>query len=112
MRYPAVLIVVALASAAGVVASGAAERSPDKAIGSTSLKPPAPIDTEAMNAMLRADRDKDGTLSREELDQYDLALARRFGEADADRDGKLSFYEFEKLLAEAKAARAAAALKP
>ena len=51
----------------------------------------------AMNAMLRADRDKDGLLSRGELEQYDLALARRFKEADADRDSKLSFSEFEKL---------------
>jgi len=65
-----------------------------------------------MNAMLRADRDKDGTLSREELDQYDLTLSRRFSEADADKDGKLTFYEFEKLLGETKTESAAAALKP
>lgn len=112
MRYPTVLVVAAFASVIGVVASGAAERVPGKAVGSTSLKPPAPLDTEAMNAMLRADRDKDGTLSREELEQYDLALGRRFGDADADRDGKLSFYEFEKLVTDEKSARAAAALKP
>jgi hypothetical protein len=51
----------------------------------------------AMGAMLRADRDKDGLLSRPELEQYDLGLARRFREADSDRDGKLNFSEFEKL---------------
>lgn len=51
----------------------------------------------ALSAMLRADRDKDGLLSRAELEQYDLGLARRFKEADADRDGKLNFGEFEKL---------------
>src|SRR6185436_16845157 len=112
MRYPAVLIALAIAGAIGVVASGAAERAPGKAVGSTSLKPPPAIDTDAMNAMLRADRDKDGTLSREELDQYDLALGRRFTEADSDRDGKLSFYEFEKLLGETKTQSAAAAVKP
>jgi Ca2+-binding EF-hand superfamily protein len=76
----------------------AAERVPPKAVGLTSLKPPAALDTEAMNAMLRADRDKDGTLSREELEQYDLGLARRFKDVDGDHDGRLTFYEFEKLV--------------
>ena len=53
----------------------------------------------AMGAMLRADRDKDGVLSRAELEQYDLGLARRFKEADTDHDGKLNFSEFERLFA-------------
>ena len=66
--------------------------------GSTTLRPPVPIDSRAMNAMLRADRDKDGTLSFEELEQYDMTLAPRFREADADRDGRLTLYEFETLL--------------
>src|SRR5687768_17193091 len=70
----------------------------DKSVGTTTLRPPVPLDSEAMNAMLRADRDKDGTVSREELEHYDLGLARRFKEVDADRDGKLTLYEFEKLL--------------
>jgi Ca2+-binding EF-hand superfamily protein len=51
-----------------------------------------------MNAMLRADRDKDGTLSREELEHYDMGLAKRFKDVDNDRDGRLTLYEFEKLL--------------
>jgi Ca2+-binding EF-hand superfamily protein len=55
------------------------------------------VQSQALNAMVRADRDKDGVLSRDELEQYDLSLARRFKEADADRDGKLNFSEFEKL---------------
>jgi Ca2+-binding EF-hand superfamily protein len=70
----------------------------DKAVGSTSLRPPVPLDTNAMNAMLRADRDKDGTLSREELEHYDMGLAKRFKDVDNDRDGRLTLYEFEKLL--------------
>ena len=70
----------------------------DKPVGMTVLRPPVPLDSHAMNAMLRADRDKDGVLSREELEQYDMSLARRFKEADADRDGKLTLYEFEKIL--------------
>lgn len=76
----------------------------DKPVGTTTLRPPVPLDSEAMSAMLRADRDKDGTVSREELDQYDLVLGRRFKEVDSDRDGKLTLYEFEKLLSPQQAA--------
>jgi hypothetical protein len=90
--------IVALLSAIGAASLPAAEHPSGKAVGSTSLRPPPPLDTEAMNAMLRADVDKDGTLTREELEQYDLSLARRFKDVDFDRDGKLTFYEFEKLL--------------
>ena len=77
------------------VSAIAADKGP---VGSTAWRPPVPLDSEAMNTMLRADRDKDGMLSREELEQYDLGLARRFNEADADRDGKLTLYEFDSLL--------------
>ena len=78
--------------------AAAAERFSGKGTGSISARPSVPLDSDALNAMLRADVDKDGMLSREELDQYDIGLARRFREADTDRDGKLTFYEFEKLL--------------
>ena len=77
---------------------GLASTAAERPVGSISSRPTVPLDSQAMNAMLRADRDKDGTLSREELDHYDLGLARRFKEVDADRDGKLTLYEFEKLL--------------
>lgn len=66
--------------------------------GSTLLRPSVPLDSKAMKAMLRADRDKDGVLSVEELDQYDLTLGPRFREVDSDRDGRLTLYEFELLL--------------
>ena len=92
-------VAIAFAGALAALAAPAAERMTDKAaLGSTSLRPPVPLDTQAMNAMLRADRDKDGTLTREELEQYDMGLARRFKEVDADSDGRLTLYEFEKLL--------------
>ena len=68
--------------------------------GSTLLRAPVPLDTKAMKAMLRADRDKDGVLSEEELGQYDLTLGPRFKEVDSDRDGRLTLYEFELLLEE------------
>ena len=93
-----IYVLAALVSLLGAGPVTAAERSHGKAVGSTSLRPPVPLDSDAMNAMLRADIDKDGTLTREELEQYDLGLARRFKEADTDRDGKLTLYEFEKLL--------------
>jgi hypothetical protein len=98
MRFRNTVLAAAVIAllAAGVPA---AERPPgDKPSGFTTLRPPVPLDTKAMNAMLRADRDKDGTLSREELEHYDMGLARRFNEVDRDRDGKLTLYEFEKLL--------------
>jgi hypothetical protein len=89
-------------AAACTAAAPAADRdrssATNKVAGSTQARPPVPLDTHAMNMMLRADRDKDGTLSPQELEQYDLGLARRFRDADADGDGKLTLYEFEKLL--------------
>ena len=88
---------IAIVLAAAVVAPAAEKSNADRAVGSTATRPPAPLDTRAMNAMLRADRDKDGALSPVELEQYDVNLARRFKEADADRDSKLTLHEFEKL---------------
>lgn len=88
----AALAASALVAIAGVASAG------DKAVGTTALRPPVPLDSHTMNAMLRADRDKDGVVSRDELEQYDVGLARRFREVDADRDGRLTLYEFEKLL--------------
>lgn len=92
------LILAAVAIVLAVSASAADKSSVHKPIGSTAPKSAAPLDTRALNKMLRADRDKDGTLSREELEHYDMSLARRFKDVDADRDGKLTFNEFEKLL--------------
>ena len=99
----------AVAAAASVLLSalptyGAEKPGPERNVGMTSLRLPVPLDSHAMNAMLRADRDKDGTLSRDELDLYDVSLGRRFKEVDADRDGKLTLYEFEKLLTPAQTA--------
>jgi hypothetical protein len=56
------------------------------------------LSSPAMNVMLRADRDKDGVLSREELDDYDLTMGRRFSEVDWDQNGRLTLYELEFLL--------------
>lgn len=94
----AIGIVIALSAIAGDKA-GVGERD----TGSTTLRPPVPLDTKAMKAMLRADVDKDGTLSRAELERYDMTLGGRFKEVDGDRDGKLTLYEFEKLLEEPQA---------
>jgi hypothetical protein len=89
----AIAIMVALFALAADKASTG-----DRNTGSTTLRPPVALDTKAMNAMLRADRNKDGTLSREELEHYDMTLGGRFRDVDGDRDGKLTLYEFEMLL--------------
>jgi hypothetical protein len=66
--------------------------------GAPSDWPQSALQSPAMKAMLRADRDKDGMLSREEVEDYDLTLGSRFSEVDWDQNGKLSLYEFEFLL--------------
>jgi hypothetical protein len=60
--------------------------------------PRSALNSPAMHAMLRADRNKDGVLSREELEEYDLTLGPRFAEADWDQNGRLTLHEFESLL--------------
>src|SRR5688572_19885114 len=62
--------VMGIALALGAVAA-------DKPVGTTMPRAPVALDSRAMNAMLRADTDKDGYLSREELERYDMTLARR-----------------------------------
>jgi hypothetical protein len=98
MRSGTPCIIAALLAVLVALPVAPAERFSGKGTGSISPRPTVPLDSDAMNAMLRADVDKDGTLSRDELEQYDIGLARRFKEADTDRDSKLTFYEFEKLL--------------
>jgi EF hand len=60
--------------------------------------PRSALNSPAMHVMLRADRNKDGMLSREELEEYDLTLGPRFAEADWDQNGKLTLHELESLL--------------
>lgn len=51
----------------------------------------------AIEQMMQADVNKDGMVTREEVDRIDSRLGRGFSSADADRDGKLTVREFEKL---------------
>jgi multidrug resistance efflux pump len=53
----------------------------------------------AVDQMMRADLNKDGTVSREELDRLDPRMSRNFNAADRNRDGQLTLPEFEKLRA-------------
>ena len=95
-------LAIALLSAALLGASAGGNDSTagvGKSHGSAAENRGSFVQSHALTAMLRADRDKDGLLSRAEVEHYDLGLARRFKEADADRDGKLNFSEFEKLFA-------------
>jgi hypothetical protein len=94
------MAVLLMAIASGAALSG--ERVPASATALVAERPATArvasvLNSPAMNAMLRADRDKDGMLSREELDEYDLTLGRRFVDADADRNGRLTLRELETL---------------
>jgi hypothetical protein len=91
MVLPAMFIVLA-GVVLGAAMAGASER-PE--LGDW---PQSALNSPAMHAMLRADRDKDGVLSREELDEYDLTLGRRFEDADWDGNGRLTLHELESLL--------------
>jgi hypothetical protein len=103
MNRPAAYVAMLLMA----IASGAAlpaERLPANPTALVAERPATAraasvLNSPAMNAMLRADRDKDGMLSREELDEYDLTLGRRFADADADRNGRLTLHELETLFA-------------
>lgn len=86
------VVITSVAAAAAVVASAE-----DRAPAARALVRTTPL-PDPMSTMIRADRDKDGVLSRDELEHYDMSLARRFREGDADRDGRLTLNEFEKLL--------------
>ncbi|HSQ04015.1 MAG TPA: hypothetical protein VLN59_08270, partial [Burkholderiales bacterium] len=52
----------------------------------------------AMDLMVRADTNKDGTVTKDEVQKLNPRLAGHFDQADANHDGKLSLKEFEKLL--------------
>jgi hypothetical protein len=51
----------------------------------------------AMNEMVKADVNKDGNVTRDEVQKIDPSLAKNFDQADANHDGKLSLREFETL---------------
>ena len=52
----------------------------------------------AMDMMVRADTNKDGAVTKDEVQKLNPKLSSHFDQADANHDGKLSFKEFEKLL--------------
>jgi hypothetical protein len=47
--------------------------------------------------MMRADANKDGRVSRDELERLDGRMSRKFDAADTNRDGQLTLREFERL---------------
>lgn len=97
MHVPMLAAIVAAAVASAPVgaarAAGApAASSPTSAAAAREIRSKA-----AVEQMMQADVNKDGTVTRDEVERIDSRLGRGFGSADADRDGKLSVREFEKL---------------
>jgi len=84
--------VITVAVMTGALAITAASAGGDKSQAQT-----RPDEVAAMNQMVRADVNKDGVVTRDELERIDPDLARRFDAADADHDGKLTLHEFETL---------------
>lgn len=87
--------------------TGSSATTSEKA-GSTGTKPPrstanrTPKSSEkiggAMDLMVRADTNKDGAVTKDEVQKLNPRLATHFEQADANRDGRLNLKEFEKLL--------------
>ena len=93
MKFPSMQIsAIAVASLSAAFAVAAVSAGGDKSRAET-----RPDEVAAMNQMVRADVNKDGAVTRDELERMDLELARRFDAADADHDGKLTLREFETL---------------
>jgi hypothetical protein len=83
---------VALASVSPAGAAGAPASSASTNAAAREIRSKA-----AVEQMMQADVNKDGTVTRDEVNRIDSQLGRGFGSADADRDGKLTVREFEKL---------------
>ncbi len=87
--------VAGLLSAAALSVVYAAGKGEQQGTGSSA---PRSVQSDAtVEQMMRADVNKDGVVTKDEVDRMDRRLGRRFGAADADRDGKLTLREFEKL---------------
>lgn len=86
------IAIVAMSGALAIAAASAGDERPSQAGA-------RPDEVAAINQMVRADVNKDGVVTRDEVERINIELARRFEAADADRDGKLTLHEFETLRA-------------
>ena len=91
--HAGVLAAVVTSAALAITAASAGDRAGKDAS--------RPDDVAAMNEMVHADVNKDGLVTRDELERINPELARRFDAADADHDGKLTLSEYEALRATA-----------
>ena len=100
MRFHTAVLLLLVAAAAAPAIAGSphsgAEARPEA--GDAAAARAARADA-AVEQMLRADVNKDGAVSREELNRLDPRMSPNFDAADRNRDGQLTLREFEKLRA-------------
>lgn len=93
MRYVLVFFLAALTvSGAGAADSHAEAKQQRRSAAARAARSDA-----AMEQMMRADVNKDGTVSRDEVERLDSRMSPQFKAADVDRDGRLTLREFERL---------------
>ena len=103
-RYAVLALLVAASIQAGPGAYGAGAE-PARRVEQAAAR--AAESDAAMDQMMRADVNRDGTISRDEVERFDSRMEPRFKTADLDHDGKLNLREFERLRALSRGATSA-----
>jgi hypothetical protein len=97
--HAAVLLLIFTAASSPVVAGDAHTRAKARLEGTDTEATRAARADAAVEQMMRADVNKNGTLSRDEVYRLDRRMSQKFDAADGNRDGRLTLREFEKLRA-------------
>jgi hypothetical protein len=97
--HAAVLLLLFAAASSPVIAGNAHTVAKAQHEGTDTETARAARTDAAVEQMMRADVDKNGTLSRDEVYRLDRRMSQKFDAADGNRDGRLTLREFERLRA-------------